>query len=132
MRPISSPSFSIFVLPLHMSLHRSNFQKPHGQYSDYFARFYGSLLFAFAVASTVLSSMQVEMAVDQASAAQGVVLWSVCRWTSTVILVATVLIISSWILAALAVVVLLAVEPSHASRSAVVIISQQLVDQGSQ
>ncbi|KAK4118768.1 hypothetical protein N657DRAFT_667027 [Parathielavia appendiculata] len=63
-----------------------NFQKPHGQYSDYFARFYGPLLFAFAVASTVLSSLQVEMA-------------SVCRWTSTLILVATVLIaLGVWLL----------------------------------
>ncbi|RYP65457.1 hypothetical protein DL770_008987 [Monosporascus sp. CRB-9-2] len=42
-----------------------HFQKTHWQYSDYFARFYGPVLFAFAVASTVLSSMQVEMAVEQ-------------------------------------------------------------------
>ncbi|KAB5515648.1 hypothetical protein GE09DRAFT_1195942 [Coniochaeta sp. 2T2.1] len=46
-----------------------NFQKPHGQYSDYFARFYGPVLFGFAVASTVLNSMQVEMADEQVSAA---------------------------------------------------------------
>ncbi|RYP03437.1 hypothetical protein DL765_010494 [Monosporascus sp. GIB2] len=69
-----------------------NFQTTHGQYSDYFARFYGPVLFAFAVASTVLSSMQVEMAVEQVSAAQRVVLWSVCWWTSTAILVGTALI----------------------------------------
>lgn len=69
-----------------------HFQKPYGQYSDYFGRFYGPLLFVFAVASTVLSSMQVEMAVEQISAAQGEVLWSVCRWTSTVILAGTGLI----------------------------------------
>jgi hypothetical protein len=76
-----------------------NFQKPHGQYSDYFARFYGPMLFAFAVASTVLSSMQVGMAVEQVSATQGVVLWSFCRWTSTVILVGTTLIaVGFWLL----------------------------------
>lgn len=76
-----------------------NFQKVHGQYSDYFARFYGPILFAFAVASTMLSSMQVEMAVEQVSAAQGEVLWSVCRWTSTVILVGTTLIaVGFWLL----------------------------------
>jgi hypothetical protein len=69
-----------------------NFQKPHGQYSDYFARFYGPVLFAFAVASTVLNSMQVEMAVEQVSAAYGAALWSVCRWTSMAILVGTTLI----------------------------------------
>ena len=69
-----------------------HFQKPHGQYSDYFGRFYGPVLFAFAAASTVLSSMQVEMAVEQISAKQSEVLWYVCRWTSTVILGGTVLI----------------------------------------
>ena len=69
-----------------------NFQKPHGQYSDYFSRFYGPVLFTFAVASTVLGSMQVEMAVEQVSTTRGVLLLSVCRWTSTVILVGTILI----------------------------------------
>ncbi|KXX74850.1 hypothetical protein MMYC01_200585 [Madurella mycetomatis] len=76
-----------------------NFQKPHGQYSDYFARFYGPLLFAFGVASTVLSSMQLEMAVEQVSATQRRALWSLCHWTSTVILVATILIaLKIWLL----------------------------------
>ncbi|KAK4118456.1 hypothetical protein N657DRAFT_651299 [Parathielavia appendiculata] len=76
-----------------------NFQKPHWQYSDYFARFYGPMLFIFAVASTVLSSMQLEMAVEQVSVTQGVVLWSICRWTSTVILVGTTLIaLGFWLL----------------------------------
>lgn len=68
-----------------------HFQQLHGQYSDYFARFYGPVLFAFAVASTALSSMQVVLAAGQVSAAQEevVALWSVCRWAGTVILVAT-------------------------------------------
>ena len=68
------------------------FQKLHGQYSDYFARFYGPILFAFAVASTLLNSMQVEMAVEQVSATQQTALRSIFRWASTVILVGTVAI----------------------------------------
>jgi hypothetical protein len=47
-----------------------NFQKPHGQYSDYFARFYRPILFVFTMVSTVLSLMQVELAVEQVPAAQ--------------------------------------------------------------
>ncbi|KAH8894704.1 hypothetical protein GQ53DRAFT_762758 [Thozetella sp. PMI_491] len=62
-------------------LRKFTFQKVHGQYSDYFGTLYGPVLFAFAVASTVLNSMQVEMAVEQVSGAHGEVLWSVCRWT---------------------------------------------------
>ena len=68
------------------------FQKLHGQYSDYFARFYGPTLFAFAVASTLLNSMQVEMAVEQVSTTQQAALGSIFRWVSTVILVGTVAI----------------------------------------
>ncbi|KAL8393542.1 hypothetical protein RB595_003328 [Gaeumannomyces hyphopodioides] len=68
---------------------KSNFQRLHGQYSDYFARFYGPILFAFAVASTALSSMQVVLAAEQVSAAQEVALWSICHWTSTAVLVVT-------------------------------------------
>ncbi|KAK4160060.1 hypothetical protein QBC43DRAFT_326106 [Cladorrhinum sp. PSN259] len=78
---------------------RFHFHKSQGQYSDYFARFYGPMLFMFAVASTILSSMQVEIAVEQVSATQGVVLRAVCRWTSTVILVGTTLIaLGFWLL----------------------------------
>ncbi|EJT73967.1 hypothetical protein GGTG_07818 [Gaeumannomyces tritici R3-111a-1] len=68
---------------------RANFQRLHGQYSDYFAGFYGPVLFAFAVASTALSSMQVALAVEQVSAVQDVALWSICRWVSTAVLAVT-------------------------------------------
>lgn len=43
-------------------LHRWKFHKAHGQYADYFAHFYGPLLFAFAVFSTTLNAMQVVLA----------------------------------------------------------------------
>jgi hypothetical protein len=68
------------------------FQKLHGQYSDYFARFYGPTLFAFAVASMLLNSMQVKMAIEQVSTTQQAALGSIFCWASTVILVGTMAI----------------------------------------
>lgn len=46
-------------------LRRFTYHKVHGQYGAYFARFYGTLLFIFAVFSVLLSAMQVALAVDQ-------------------------------------------------------------------
>lgn len=46
-------------------LRRFTFQKVHHHYSDYFAQFYGPLLFAFATLSVVLSAMQVSVSVPQ-------------------------------------------------------------------
>lgn len=77
---------------------RSNFLRLHGQYSDYFARFYGPILFVFAVASTALSSMQVVLAVEQLTATQEVALWYICRWTSTAVLVVTAAIAFGFVL----------------------------------
>lgn len=45
-------------------LRRFTFQKVHGQYSAYFARFYGPILFVFGVFSVALNSMQVALAVQ--------------------------------------------------------------------
>ena len=45
-------------------LHRWHYQTVHRQYGQYFARFYGPLLFIFAFWSVVLSALQVEMAVE--------------------------------------------------------------------
>ncbi|KAK5010087.1 hypothetical protein LTR28_011877 [Elasticomyces elasticus] len=44
-----------------------HYEQVYGQYGDYFARLYGPVLFVFAVLSTVLNAMQVEMAVEQVS-----------------------------------------------------------------
>ncbi|KAK4991375.1 hypothetical protein LTR66_006560 [Elasticomyces elasticus] len=44
-----------------------HYKQVYGQYGDYFARLYGPVLFVFAVLSTVLNAMQVEMAVEQVS-----------------------------------------------------------------
>jgi hypothetical protein len=45
-------------------LQRITFQKTHGQYGAYFARFYGPILFIFAIFSVALSAMQVTLAVQ--------------------------------------------------------------------
>jgi hypothetical protein len=67
-------------------LGRFYFQKVHGQYGSYFARFYGPLLFVFAVFSVLLSAMQVVLGVEQAANVKGS--WqtfaSVSRWFSVV------------------------------------------------
>lgn len=46
-------------------LRRWYFQRMTGQYGDYFAGFYGPLLFVFTVFSLILNSLQVELAVEQ-------------------------------------------------------------------
>lgn len=46
-------------------LGKSRYEQLHGQYGDYFARLYGPVLFIFAVTSTILNSMQVELASEQ-------------------------------------------------------------------
>lgn len=76
-----------FYAPL--LLRRFNYEQVHGQYADYFARLYGPILFIFAIISTILNSMQVEIAVEGVSAANWVTLWPICRWFGAISLVAT-------------------------------------------
>ena len=45
-------------------LRRWHYETVHRQYGQYFARFYGPLLFTFGVFSVILSALQVEMAVE--------------------------------------------------------------------
>jgi hypothetical protein len=71
--------------------HRFYYEQVHGQYGQYFARFYGPILFVFAVMSTLLNAMQVAMAADGGTRVQ-VYLWQVFYWFSIVGLVVTVLI----------------------------------------
>jgi hypothetical protein len=73
-----------------------NFQRVNRQYSDYFASFYGPILFAFAVFSTFLNAMQVELTVetlDEHSLWKG--FWYFCRYFS-VLCVATVGVLILW------------------------------------
>ena len=63
-------------------LRRAYFEQVHGQYSDYFARLYGPIFFIFAIMSTALNAMQVEMAVEQVSATPWFSMWPLSRWFS--------------------------------------------------
>ncbi|KAI9748768.1 MAG: hypothetical protein M4579_007126 [Chaenotheca gracillima] len=77
-------------------LGRYYFEQIHGQYSDIFGRLMGPVLFIFAIVSTVLNSMQVEMAVEQVSAEPWQALQSICRWFSILSLLGTVAITLSF------------------------------------
>lgn len=79
-------------------LRKFYYEQVHGQYSDYFATLYGPILFLFAVLSTTLNAMQVEIAVEQVSAAHWAALWPISRWFSTITLVGTALISLCFIL----------------------------------
>ena len=68
-------------------LRKFQFEKVHGQYGAYFARFYGPMLFVFAMFSTLLNSMQVGLAAEQVSSKHWVALLSVSRWFSAIGLV---------------------------------------------
>lgn len=52
------------------------------QYSEYFAQFYGPLLFIFGVLSVLLSAMQVSLAVEQLQPQHWSKMYSFCRWFS--------------------------------------------------
>ena len=73
-------------------LHRLYFEQVHGQYGEYFARFYGPVLFVFAIVSTIFNGMQVGLAVEQLSSKHWVALWSVSRWVSLIGIIVTALI----------------------------------------
>ena len=67
--------------------HRSHFEQAYSEYSDYFSRFYAPLLFGFAILSTILNSMQVELAVEQLISKDWPAFWSLCRWISTICII---------------------------------------------
>jgi hypothetical protein len=73
-------------------LRKFHFEQIHGQYGDYFARLYGPILFIFAIVSTILSSMQVGLAVDQVATTHWLALWPVFRSFSAVILIGAALL----------------------------------------
>ena len=73
-------------------LGKLHFEQIHGQYGDYFSRLYGPFLFIFAVVSTFLNSMQVELAVDQVASVRWVRLWPVFRCFSAFVLIGTTLV----------------------------------------
>jgi hypothetical protein len=78
-------------------LHRTSFEHMPEQYSTYFARFFGPLLFIFAVVSLMLSAMQVEIAV-QGTKTDGTLAaaWAIYSWFSVVV-VSTALFVSVYL-----------------------------------
>ncbi|KAF2175177.1 hypothetical protein K469DRAFT_724399 [Zopfia rhizophila CBS 207.26] len=82
-----------FYAPLF--LRKFHFEQVQGQYGDFFGRLYGPILVAFAVVSTILNAMQVELAVEQLVAVHWASVWSVCRWFSIISLLGAA-VISAW------------------------------------
>jgi len=76
-------------------LRKFYFEQVHGQYGDFFGRLYRPILFAFAVVSTILNSMQVALAAEQLVTAHWDSVWYLSRWFSVVSLVGAA-IISVW------------------------------------
>lgn len=70
-------------------LGKSRYEQIHGQYGDYFARLYGPVLFIFAIASTILNSMQVELASEQILNRPSISLGSISSWVSRISLIGT-------------------------------------------
>lgn len=82
-----------FYAPLF--LHKFHFEQVYGQYGDFFGRLYGPILFVFAVVSTILNAMQVELAVEQLVATHWVSVWFASRWFSILSLIGAA-VISAW------------------------------------
>ncbi|KAJ8063432.1 hypothetical protein OCU04_008651 [Sclerotinia nivalis] len=77
-------------------LKKFSFHRVRTQYSDYFASFYGPLLFVFAILSVVLSAMQVSMAINFDVTKQWKSFWQFCQWFS-VICLSVVAILVLWL-----------------------------------
>ncbi len=68
-------------------LGKFQYERIHGQYAAFFARFYGPLLFIFGILSIVLSAMQVELGVETLlTATQWQPFWHTCRYFAIVTL----------------------------------------------
>jgi hypothetical protein len=66
------------------------YEQVHGQYADYFGRLYGPILFVFAILSTALNSMQVELATDELVAPHWKAMWPIFRGFSALCLVGVI------------------------------------------
>ena len=77
-------------------LGRLQYLKVHRQYHTYFSRFYGPLLFIFAVFTVVLDAMQVTIGTSTVLADQDrgwSIVISICRWFSIITILLVLLII---------------------------------------
>ncbi|KAF2734983.1 hypothetical protein EJ04DRAFT_435966 [Polyplosphaeria fusca] len=79
-------------------LRKFHYEQVHGQYGEFFGRLYGPILFAFAVLSIILNSMQVTLAAEQLVASHWESVWYIFRSFSIVSLVGAA-IISLWFVA---------------------------------
>ena len=77
-------------------LRKFSFHRVRAQYSDYFASFYGPLLFVFAILSVVLGAMQVSMSIDFDVTKQWKSFEQFCQWFS-VICISVVAILVLWL-----------------------------------
>ncbi|KAF5877797.1 uncharacterized protein Bfra_002165 [Botrytis fragariae] len=77
-------------------LMKFSFHRICPQYSDYFASFYGPLLFVFATLSVVLGAMQVSLAIDFDATKQWKSFGQFCQWFS-VICLSVVAILVLWL-----------------------------------
>ena len=73
-----------------------HYEQIHGQYSDFFARLFGPILFIFALVSIMLNSMQIELTVEPLKVAQWRQFWFVSRWFSILSLLSAGLI-AAWL-----------------------------------
>lgn len=63
------------------------YERVHGQYGTFFARFYGPLLFMFGILSIILSAMQVELSAETLMTnLRWQSFWFACRWFAVIIL----------------------------------------------
>jgi hypothetical protein len=82
-----------FYAPLF--LRKFHFEQVHGQYGDFFGRLYGPIFFVFAIVSTILNAMQVELAVEQVLSPRWPSVKSACRWFGILSLLGSA-VISAW------------------------------------
>ena len=73
-----------------------NYQEVNPQYAEYFAQFYGPLLFIFGLMSVLLSAMQVSLGVEQLKPRDWEKLYGVCRWFSIVSLI-SLAVVMGWL-----------------------------------
>ncbi|KAK4954659.1 hypothetical protein LTR10_008092 [Elasticomyces elasticus] len=74
------------------------FRETTSDYLDYFERFFGPLLFVFAVFSMLLNAMQVTLAVESLETKEWHAFWDVARWFAVTTIMVVVLLTGSMFL----------------------------------
>ena len=79
-------------------LRELNYYYIDGGYGESFARYYGPLIFIFALFSVLLSAMQLGIAVEQLHSLHWMGFWAVCRWFSITSLLASAIVVFYFIM----------------------------------